>query len=178
MKHSNILCLLTRLRQRVMGFPSLLYGLAYTRTRRVWTTCPHQHTNSLVAALSHSNGERNLHRQHPLSPTNPPCNSVTLYCRVLRIKHYKISCIFPSFGQNYSHNSITTWNSEQPQWSSTSWQIDLYEEHHPFLCTVFLSAKPHTEPELKVPYARRNNNTHCLLCTQHEPATLTVSKWK
>lgn len=37
---------------------------------------------------------------------------------VIWIKHCKMSCIFPSFGQNYSCNSIRMWNSEQPQWSS------------------------------------------------------------
>lgn len=58
------------------------------------------------------------------------------------------------------------------------WLRDLYEKQYPFLCTIVLSAKPRTESELKVPYARRNNTTHHLPCTQHEPATSTVSKLK
>lgn len=67
-----------------------------------------------------------LHRQHLRFLTNPLRNTLMFYYGVIGIKHYKMSLIFPSFGQNYLCNLIRMWNSEQPQWSSTFWQIDLY----------------------------------------------------
>lgn len=156
--------LFTQPRQRVKGFLSLLYRLTGIRTRLNPVSPP---ASRSLLGLPLSKREK----QHCILPAQT-CTSLQthpealwLFLWVIWIKHCKMSCICPSFGRNYSSNSVRMWNSEQPQWSSTFWQSDLYEKQYPFLCTTVLSAKPHAESELKVPYARRNNTIHHLPCT-------------
>lgn len=175
MKHLNVPHLLTPPRQRAMGFPSPLYRLPCTRTRKVWTLCPRWPANSLVVAgLSHRRGEKD----HCILPAQAA--PALLYkptvkrCDVLLWGHLNHALQGIVRGQNSSPISFGTWNSAQPQGSSTFWRADLCEKPYPFLCTVIPSAKPPIESKLKVPYASRSNTTHRLLCTQHEPATSTT----
>lgn len=74
-----------------------------------------------LLGLSLSKGEN----QHCVLPAQT-CTSLQIHPEALwwlfmghLNKHCKMSCIFPSFGQNYSCDSIRMWNSEQPQWSNT-----------------------------------------------------------
>lgn len=118
-----------------------------------------------------------LGRWHLHFSMNSPWNTGMFYSGAIWIKRYYMLYVFPSFGQSSSPSSTGMWNSEQPQRSSTFWQILLYEKQYPLLSKRFFSAKPHIESEFKVPYAR-SNTTHCLLCTQHESAASTLSQQK